>query len=310
MYLFPQTVVIDPITGTLVKGAEGRVYAEDDTAFTTPLEVERLDGLRVTTVRVGLVGLTEAFRAPAPLLIWKAGDIAVPVTSYQALFQLSEETREIARDAVSLAQAAQILAGSNNRVWPPSYTPPDGAKVGDLWIDESANRALKRWNGSIWELVQDFDGVAQAQLDEIREELADAAGAVKDFTDVKLPVLNDRLDQAKLEVEAAMADAKKALDSAVLRIDSSRGTAFKNNEISTVLTVTVIRGGTPITDIVSLREAYGAGAYLEWSWRRLNDADFGTLSALDPRISRAGFALTVSPTDVDTKVVFMCSLNT
>ena len=94
----------------------------------------------------------------------------------------------------------------------------------------------------------------------------------------------------------------------VLRIDSSRGTVFKNNLVSTVLSVAIYRGGERITDMDGLRRVFGSGATLQWSWQRLDEDRFGVISASDARISGGGFALTLSPEDVDTKVTFMCGL--
>ena len=93
-----------------------------------------------------------------------------------------------------------------------------------------------------------------------------------------------------------------------LRIDSSRGTVFKNNSVSTVLSVAIYRGSQRITDISTLHSAMGAGAYLQWKWQRLDDETFGVISASDGRIGNDGFTLTLSPDDVDTKVTFMCEL--
>ena len=59
-----------------------------------------------------------------------------------------------------------------------------------------------------------------------------------------------------------------------------------------------------------MQNAFGAGAYLEWRWRRVDDSDFGVISSSDSRVGAGGFTLTVSPADVDTKTVFMCVLNT
>ena len=95
-----------------------------------------------------------------------------------------------------------------------------------------------------------------------------------------------------------------------LRIDSSRGTVFKNNAVSTVLTAIVYRGSERITDITALRNVFGAGVYLQWSWQRLDEERFGVISAEDTRISNDGFSFTLSPEDVDTKVTFMCELIT
>jgi len=106
------------------------------------------------------------------------------------------------------------------------------------------------------------------------------------------------------------ADGSPGEDAVLLRVSSSRGTSFKNNTISTVLTVTVFKGAEQITDIADLHATFGSGAYLEWWWRRMDDTDFGVISSADSRLSQAGFALTVSPADVDEQTVFQCILHT
>lgn len=94
----------------------------------------------------------------------------------------------------------------------------------------------------------------------------------------------------------------------VLRIESSRGTVFKNNQVSTVLSAVIYKGSKRITDIETLKTEYGDTAYLEWSWQRLNEESFGTILSTDSRIGNDGFTFTLSPEDVDTKVTFMCQL--
>ena len=96
---------------------------------------------------------------------------------------------------------------------------------------------------------------------------------------------------------------------ALVRIDSSRGVLFKSNQVSTVLSVTIFRGDLTITNILDLKTVYGPGAYLEWQWQRLDDTEFGTISSADPRIGASGFTFTLTPEDVDTKVVFRCVVN-
>lgn len=96
----------------------------------------------------------------------------------------------------------------------------------------------------------------------------------------------------------------------VLRIESSRGTVFKNNQVSTVLSAVIYKGSKRITDIETLKTEYGDTAYLEWSWQRLNEESFGTILSTDSRIGNDGFTFTLSPEDVDTKVTFMCQLLT
>lgn len=95
----------------------------------------------------------------------------------------------------------------------------------------------------------------------------------------------------------------------LLRIESSRGTVFKNDQVSTVLSAVIYRGHQRITDMATLKTVVGASAYLEWSWQRLNEDSYGVISADDSRIGNEGFTFTLSPDDVDTKVTFMCTLN-
>ncbi len=104
------------------------------------------------------------------------------------------------------------------------------------------------------------------------------------------------------------ATGKDGMDAVTLRIESSRGTVFKNNEVSTVLSVVIYYGSQRITDITALRAAFGNTAYLQWKWQRLNDQTFGTISASDSRLGQDGFTLTLTPADVDVKVTFMCEL--
>jgi len=93
-----------------------------------------------------------------------------------------------------------------------------------------------------------------------------------------------------------------------LHIESSRGTVFKNNEVSTRLSVAIYRGADRITDITTLRNKMGNNVYLQWKWKRLNDNDYGIISSTDSRIKNDGFIFDLTPDDVDTKVTFLCEL--
>lgn len=95
-----------------------------------------------------------------------------------------------------------------------------------------------------------------------------------------------------------------------LRIESSRGTVFKNDQVATVLSVVIYRGSQRITDRATMKQVFGNGAYLQWKWLRLDDETFGIISSSDSRFGDNGFTFTLSPGDVDTKVTFMCELIT
>lgn len=104
------------------------------------------------------------------------------------------------------------------------------------------------------------------------------------------------------------ADGHDGEDATVLRIDSTRGTVFKNSAVSTTLTVAIYHGALRITDKEALLAAFGSGAYLEWSWQRMEDNAFGLISASDSRIQNDGFSLVLTPDDIDTKATFQCKL--
>ena len=101
---------------------------------------------------------------------------------------------------------------------------------------------------------------------------------------------------------------KDGEDAVTLRIESSRGTVFKNDQVSTVLSAVIYQGSKRITDSATMKSTFGNSAYLQWKWMRLDDETFGIISSGDPRFSDNGFRFTLSPDDVDTKVTFMCEL--
>lgn len=119
---------------------------------------------------------------------------------------------------------------------------------------------------------------------------------------------------SKKTVETAIEEVQQELETVKdevttnLRIESSRGTVFKNNSVSTVLSAVIYRGSQRITDIATLRSAMGNSAYLQWKWQRLDDETFGIISASDTHIGNDGFTYTLSPEDIDTKVTFLCEL--
>ena len=112
----------------------------------------------------------------------------------------------------------------------------------------------------------------------------------------KTPVTKDDLDEVREEI------------STLLRLESSRGTVFKNDQVSTVLSVVIYHGKQRITDAETMHSVFGAGAYLQWYWQRLDDSDYGIISSSDPRFGDEGFTFALSPDDVDTKITFLCRL--
>lgn len=93
-----------------------------------------------------------------------------------------------------------------------------------------------------------------------------------------------------------------------LRIDSSRGTVFKNNALSTVLSVVIYRASERITTPEQLHATFGSTAHLQWKWQKMDEDTFGLISSSDERLQNGGFQFTLGPDDVDTKVTFLCEL--
>ena len=110
------------------------------------------------------------------------------------------------------------------------------------------------------------------------------------------------------QVDDSVGDAVKDATPAVVRIDSSRGTVFKDNNVQTVLTVHIHYGSQLIESEFAMKAAFGSGAHLQWEWLRMDEDRYGILSADDSRLSDGGFSLSLSPADVDVKVTFRCSL--
>lgn len=110
--------------------------------------------------------------------------------------------------------------------------------------------------------------------------------------------------------EPALLTGPNGENAVLLRIDSSRGTVFKNDSISTVLSAVIYNGSNRITGIDDLHSIFGSGAYLQWYWQKVDDETFGVISSGDSMISNNGFTLTITANQVDTKVTFMCELIT
>ena len=110
-----------------------------------------------------------------------------------------------------------------------------------------------------------------------------------------------------ISVEEAFEELRDEITT-LLRIESSRGTVFKNDQVSTVLSAVIYHGTQRITDYETMKSVFGSSAYLQWKWQRLDEESYGIISASDTRFSDNGFKFTLSPEDVDTKVTFMCEL--
>jgi uncharacterized protein (DUF4415 family) len=144
-----------------------------------------------------------------------------------------------------------------------------------------------------------------------------AAIAKSDASEAKSTAKAAKSDAA--EAKGTAAESKEAADKALvetkdlvtLRIDSSRGTVFKNSEVSTVLTVRCYKRGQEITTQAALRDAMGdQTARIRWWVLRMGDTDWVSLDDGDEKLSGDGFRLTLDPDDVDVKCTFKAEVVT
>ena len=94
----------------------------------------------------------------------------------------------------------------------------------------------------------------------------------------------------------------------LLRIESSKGTAFKNDDTSTVLSVVLYHGNDRITDSSTMKETFGGDAYLQWRSQNTDDNSFTAIQSSDLRLGNDGFTLVPSQEDMSVKVTFKCEL--
>lgn len=108
-YLFPPMVAYT-IEGEILRSGTGQVFAESDTSYATPLTVYDLAGVAHTTVDIDSQGVTEAFRADAPVVVWKSGDVVLPIWSGTGMREAAEAAQVAAEAAQAAAEAAAAAA--------------------------------------------------------------------------------------------------------------------------------------------------------------------------------------------------------
>ena len=167
----------------------------------------------------------------------------------------------------------------------------------DLTVQDLAATNLKGINALIDKITTKRLYATQAFIDELNTSVIQSP----DFVNIVVGAATEAVDEAVEDIESEITPA-------VLRIDSSRGTVFKDNQVSTVLSITIHYGSVMITTPEQLHAAFGNGAYLQWEWLRIDDERSGVISASDSRLSNGGFQLTLGPDDVDVKVTFWCKL--
>lgn len=103
-------------------------------------------------------------------------------------------------------------------------------------------------------------------------------------------------------------DGKNGVDAITLRIESSRGTVFKNNAVATVLSAVIYEGSKRIANSTDLQTAFGSSVYLQWKSQKLNEDTYTAIPSDDSRFRDNCFKFVLSPDDVDSKTSFKCDL--
>lgn len=108
-------------------------------------------------------------------------------------------------------------------------------------------------------------------------------------------------------VEEEISNLKDEISTQVI-INSSQGTTFKKNDVSTVLNIIIIRGTQYITDMTTLRAAMGNSVHLQWKYQKPDEDEMGVILSSDTRLKDEGFTFIISPDDVDERITFFCEL--
>lgn len=111
-----------------------------------------------------------------------------------------------------------------------------------------------------------------------------------------------------IESQAVCIQGAAGEDACFIHIDSSKGTAFKNDSVSTVLSPVIFYGKQRITDIDTLKKVFGSNAHIQWKSRIDEDDQCLIIPPEDERISEDGFKFKISPDDIDTKGIYTCDL--
>lgn len=198
-------------------------------------------------------------------------------------------------DAMHAARVAGVMRSARGLVWIEDTEPPvEFRDPKAIWIDMfTSPQALPRqWSVDLAQWVATSDPVIVDAATALGPDMLEAQNYQDDIEDS----LVDLFDLA-------------SNSATVLKIESTKGILFKRNDVSTQLNVSIFRAGQVITNLLDLWDVYGPGAYLEWQWMKDDEETFGTVVSNDPRISNGGFTFTLSPLDVDGKIVFRCILN-
>lgn len=104
-------------------------------------------------------------------------------------------------------------------------------------------------------------------------------------------------------------DGEDGEDAILLMIHSSNGNLFKNDGVSTTLTVEIMVGGLSITSSEAMRERFGENSQIIWKEKKNGETEYTQLPASDTRLSDNGFIFTLSAKDLKYSTVYNCFLD-
>ena len=175
-----------------------------------------------------------------------------------------------------------------------------------IYLDNDGQIAFGDANNFL-KYYKDADGNYHLEISASSMKFSSSSKTIEKIITESESKANEALEKAE-EIQNR-ADSGE-FDPVILRIDSSRGTVFKNNAISTVLNVVIFKGSKRITDSQTMYEVFGPSARLEWKWQKVDENTFGLIVPTDSRLSDNGFMFALSPSDINTKAVFSCDLIT
>ena len=160
------------------------------------------------------------------------------------------------------------------------------------------------------DVTSKFNIVWHTQGGEILSNEKELLVKSSDFLDKETYYLEGYINGVvKATCEVTCINLKDGKDAILLHIDSSNGTSFKNSDISTTMTVTIIVGDKRIENSADMISAFGNNVKIIWQQKKYGETEFTELLSTDSRISDNGFIFTVSPKDINAKCTYNCVLD-
>lgn len=285
-YLFSRTALESWQRDLSDSGASGDVYRAFSCDATTKLQLCDL-----------AIGELKKLREPAVNYEVKIRRLSSPVKIRDRI-SVVDDRGELYLSSKVLQLETSVTAGTKTAVLGDYILKSSGISEKVLELSDRFSELSK--SRYVWvAYADDASGTGISTEPEGKAYMGTAYGMSSETVDVSDPAV---FKWVKTQGEAG----EKGEDAALIRIYSSRGTVFKNNTVSTVLSVNIFKGGERIADIDTLKSVYGSSAHLQWSWFKGDDT--GVILSTDSRLGNNGFSFTLSPDDVDSNITLQCDL--